>query len=193
MPIPISVARRLRNEDGFGLIELVTAMVILNIGLLALVAGFSSGALAIDRASQLSTASAVGDRHMELFRGILYTSIGLDAETTASVTTVDTRYGCDVVILIDSSQACTAGNRKAQAPEPAACMTTPLPDTCQPTRAVSGPDGKRYRIDTYIVTQTLTAPVARSVKVVSIVIRDDAAPDRILTRQQSTFDASTGT
>jgi Tfp pilus assembly protein PilV len=38
---------RLRGEEGFGLIELLIAMVVLNIGILALVATFQAGALAI--------------------------------------------------------------------------------------------------------------------------------------------------
>ena len=41
----LSVKLPLRSEEGFGLIELLIAMVILNVGLLALVAAFQSGAI----------------------------------------------------------------------------------------------------------------------------------------------------
>jgi len=42
-------------EEGFGLIELLIAMVVLNVGILALVATFQSGALAISRSAYVST------------------------------------------------------------------------------------------------------------------------------------------
>ena len=60
-----SVVRRLAtNEGGFTLVELLIAMVIMAIGIAALVAGFSSGILAVNRA-QLSTAGALADKQME--------------------------------------------------------------------------------------------------------------------------------
>ena len=59
---------RLRSERGFGLIELLMAMVMLNIGVLAIVAAFNSGMFALNRASQISTASALADSQMELPR-----------------------------------------------------------------------------------------------------------------------------
>ena len=43
---------RLRSEQGFGLIELLMAMVMLNIGILAVVAAFNSGIFALNRASR---------------------------------------------------------------------------------------------------------------------------------------------
>ena len=72
---------RARKQDGFGLIELLMAMTILNIGLLAIVAAFNSGAVAIRRASRISTASALADSQMELYRALTYTSIALDSTT----------------------------------------------------------------------------------------------------------------
>ena len=61
--------QRLRSEEGFGLIELLISMVVLNVGILALMAAFNSGALALRRASELSTAAAIADMQMELYRG----------------------------------------------------------------------------------------------------------------------------
>src|SRR5262249_61284681 len=76
---PPRVRMRLRSEAGFGLIELLMAMVILNIGILAIVAAFSSSQFALNRASKISTASALADSQMELFRAIKNDSIALDA------------------------------------------------------------------------------------------------------------------
>ena len=63
----VSVSR-LKNESGFGLIELLIAMVILQVALLGIVAVFSSGAIAMGRASKLGTASVLADRQMEQYR-----------------------------------------------------------------------------------------------------------------------------
>src|SRR6266550_3401148 len=70
--------RRVRDEAGFGLIELLMAMTMLNIGILALVATFSSGSIALKRASTLSNAATLADTQMELFRGLKYSSIVQD-------------------------------------------------------------------------------------------------------------------
>jgi len=43
------VLRRLRQEAGFGLIELLMAMTILNVGILATVAAFNSGIVTLRR------------------------------------------------------------------------------------------------------------------------------------------------
>src|SRR5438874_12771311 len=85
---------RLRNEKGFGLLELLMAMTMLNIGILALVAAFNSGAVALQRASRTSTAAALADTQMELFRAITYATIGLDS---TSVNATDTTYRNDSV------------------------------------------------------------------------------------------------
>ena len=74
---------RLRSEAGFGLIELLMAMVMLNIGILAIVAAFNSGMFALKRASKISTASAIADSQMELYRAITYSAIALDATARA--------------------------------------------------------------------------------------------------------------
>ena len=68
-------ARRLRDEDGIGLVELLIALLVLNVGIFATLAAFTSGALALRRAGHTSTASAIADRYMECFRDASYTNI----------------------------------------------------------------------------------------------------------------------
>src|SRR5437868_13098575 len=63
------VPARAAEEEGFGLIELLFAMVMLNIGILALVAAFQTGAVALARSSSVSTGTAVADKAMEVYRG----------------------------------------------------------------------------------------------------------------------------
>ena len=61
--------RRLaKSEGGFGLVELLIAMAVMSIGITAIVAGYSSGILAVDRAKAGTTAGALADRQMETYR-----------------------------------------------------------------------------------------------------------------------------
>src|SRR5439155_496420 len=53
---------RARDESGFGMLELLMAMVMLNVGILAVVGAFSSGNVALARASRISTAAALADK-----------------------------------------------------------------------------------------------------------------------------------
>jgi type II secretory pathway pseudopilin PulG len=73
------VQLRAREEEGFGLIELVIAMVMLNVGILALVASFQSGAVALARSSSVSNGAAVADKTMEVYRGLKNCAIYLKA------------------------------------------------------------------------------------------------------------------
>jgi type II secretory pathway pseudopilin PulG len=81
---------RLRSEGGFGLIELLMAMVMLNVGILAIVASYNAGIVSLNRASRLSTASTLADAQMELYRALTWSAIALDPSTipaTAPYTT----------------------------------------------------------------------------------------------------------
>src|SRR5215216_2781921 len=70
-----------RRDGGFGLVELLIAMAMLNIGLLAVVAAFSSGIVSINRAGKITTASVLADGQMELYRALRYDAIKLDPNT----------------------------------------------------------------------------------------------------------------
>ena len=59
------------------MIEMVAAMSILVIGLLAVFTMFQSGIIAVQRAGWQTTAAVLADTQMEQFRAIKYESIGL--------------------------------------------------------------------------------------------------------------------
>ena len=63
---------RLHNEGGFGLVELLIAMTVMSIAIFALVAGFSSSAGTLNRASKTATAGVVADKQMEAFHRLQY-------------------------------------------------------------------------------------------------------------------------
>jgi len=173
---------RLRQEDGFGLIELLMAMTILNIGILATVAAFNSGIVALRHAGKVSTASVLADKQMELYRSLTYGSIALDSSSIPA----SAPYNSDPAWA--SVQVTTT-------------CTTPLSDECNASRTTTGPDHHTYRIDTYIVNNnpltTYTPPAgsphaaARSLRTVTVVVRDSANSNKVLAREMSTFDCST--
>lgn len=173
---------RLRAQKGFGLIELLMAMTILNIGILAIVAAFNSGTIAIARASHISTSAALADAQMELYRALTYNSIALDSTSLGSV---DNTYKCDSALGASCPNSTSAEVTTT-------CSGSPVPNECNPSRSVAGADHHKYRIDTYIVTQTPTAQ-SRAVKVVTVVVRDGSTLSaRPFAREASTFDQSTG-
>src|SRR3954451_5068561 len=170
-----------RKQEGFGLIELLMAMTILNIGLLAIVAAFNSGAVAIRRASRISTASALADSQMELYRALTYTSIALDA---TALGTVDNTYKCD------SSLGSSCPN-STSSEVTTACVGSPVPNECNPSRVITGADRHRYRVDTYVVQQS--PPSGRPLKRVTVVVRDYLSPTlRPFAVDSSTSDQATG-
>jgi type II secretory pathway pseudopilin PulG len=184
---------RLRCEQGFGLIELLMAMVMLNIGILAIVAAFNTGIITLNRASRISTAAALADAQMELYRGLPYASIALDATT---VSTVDTTYKAD-----NALSSCTGYPNTTSCLVTTSCSGSPVANECNPSRSVSppnSPDRKKYRVDTYIIlsTATTTPPTptnGRPVKIVTVVVRNPSdLSARPFVRESSTFDASTG-
>ena len=77
---------RLRGEEGFGLIELSMAMVMLNVGILAVVAAFNSGAVALRRSNIVANATVVADQQMEAYRRMRNCEVGLQSLNMPSST-----------------------------------------------------------------------------------------------------------
>ncbi|HEX7256307.1 MAG TPA: prepilin-type N-terminal cleavage/methylation domain-containing protein [Gaiellaceae bacterium] len=166
--------KRLRADQGFGLIELLMAMVILNVGILAIVASFNAGIITLNRASRVTTAAVLADQQMELYRAITYDSIRLASATIpgSAPYTTDAAYNVTQI----TTPSCGAGPS--------------YPNECTATRQATGADGKLYRVNTYIVETTPTG--GRPVKLVTVVVRDDADQSRGFARQASSFDQATG-
>ena len=177
----VSVAQQKRNglgEDaGFGLVELLIAMTMLSIGILALFAMFEAGVRQIARASTVTTAGALADREMESFVAIRYDSIGLP---DSLVTSAATPYSSD------TAYQSSASNRV----DLAACGASPC-TTKVPVQTLTGADGRTYRVDTYVTWHAVTG--GRNTKRVTIVVRDSVTTSKVWARVSSTFDQSTGT
>src|SRR5918999_580346 len=173
-----NAVRRLRaDQQGFGLIELLIAMVILNVGLLAIVASFQAGIVTLSRASRITTAAVLADQQMEQYRAITYDSIRLASATipAAAPYTTDPAYTCSGCTPLITTPTCSG---------------PPYPDECNASRSATGADNKSYQVDTYIRAMTPTG--GRALKQVTIVVRDGVNLSRVYVRQASSFDQSTG-
>jgi type II secretory pathway pseudopilin PulG len=155
------------------MIELVMAMIMLSIGILAIVAAFSSGSVGIRNASRVATAGAIADAQMELYRALRYDAIALDSGSLSSAN-ADTSYTSD--------PAWSSAQVTISCPS--------LPPQCRASRSVPGPDGATYRVDTYISYRYVST---RQGKRVTVVVRDPSvSPPRRLISVPSTFDPATG-
>jgi Tfp pilus assembly protein PilV len=166
--------------------ELLMALTLLNIGILAIVAAFQAGALTITRASRTATATAVADKQMELFRGIPYSCVYENSPPSDATYTGDVAY--DATFGITSGTGCTATPPSASA-------------------TAAGADHHTYRTDTYVAwtctsanptgsaaSPSCAAGSGRPLKKVTVVVRDASGRNagRILVRESSTFDAAYG-
>lgn len=235
------------------MIELLIAMTVMSIGILAVYAMFQSGMVQIKRASNVATAAALADSEMEKFRAVKYAVIGLDdtdvaaadatykadaayktdtptttlaAAIDSAVTTVTVasaagfpasapfRIKVDNEIMVVNSGAGTTSwsvTRGMDATTAAShssgatvthkqrvhlvkCGTGTCTDSV-PTKTATGADGKSYRRDIYVTWQTAqnqSGTTGRSVKLVTIVVRDQTTQSRVYARVASSFDESTG-
>lgn len=172
---------RLRSEDGLGLIEFVIALLIINVAIFALYLSFTAAGAAVLRANRVSTATVVAEKQIELYRAMLWNRIGLEASLISSA-------GASSVHTDDASWA--------DAQTSYASCTTTVPE-CMPVQGpVTGPDGKSWRIDTYVSTLSSGAggvTNGRPVKRVTVTVRRwDAQSDPPLARLVAAFDRSTG-
>lgn len=113
MPITNDVFARARKlsiaasgQAGFGMIELLAAMSVLSVGILALFVMFQAGIVEIRRAGNVTTAAALADSEMEKFRAVKFAVIGLD---DADVAAADATYKADAAYRDDAPATALAG------------------------------------------------------------------------------------
>ena len=110
--------------------ELLVAMTVMAIGIFALVAGFSSGFGAINRASKTSTAGTLADQQMEAFRRGAWGSVvsiagaaktGADGRTYWIVSEVESR--CPDETVPSGTPGCTLSGGTPSRPVKRATVT----------------------------------------------------------------------
>lgn len=150
--------RRLRAEDGQGLIELLAAMAILSVAVAALLGVFVASALSVNRATVRSTALTVASRQMEVYRSLDYACIPV-----------------------------TAGGTLTRPATPTTCPATPasFPNEYAADQLASGtatPDGRTYDVQTVV---TLIA--GGTEKQISVTVRQGSATGPVVGQQTSYF------
>ncbi len=179
------VYTRARDEGGFGLLELLMAMVMLNVGILAIVAAFSSGNAAIARASRVSTGSALADKQIESYRGLIYDNIVfVTSEWNSAV--ADSTYTADTVYVSNMQNPVAP---KALVSTVTNCPTNVPATSCDPSYTTTGPDHRSYRVDTYLYYDAPSG--GNQLKTITVVVRPASDPSRTYARVSSTFDSST--
>jgi type II secretory pathway pseudopilin PulG len=154
------VRERLRDESGFGLLELMIALIVLNVALFATITAFNSSTVAIARSAKVSAATAVADKQMEVYRSLQNCAIWLDPTSfpaTSGGSTDDALYRADTnaysyaqngtkqtVAFFDKSQtaavqaqlpwATSATSQAANAP-----WNGDIPTSCTPTAGTTPP------------------------------------------------------
>src|SRR2546430_10540185 len=168
------------------MLELLMAMVMLNVGILAIVAAFSSGNAALARASQISTAAALADKQLEIYRGQDYDNI-LFITSEWNAAKADSTYTSDSVYQQNMANPVAP---KALVATLTTCPSGVPTQACDPSVTTTGADHRSYRVDTYLYYDTPS--YGNQLKTITVVIRDSANLSKSLARVSSTFDPATG-
>jgi type II secretory pathway pseudopilin PulG len=143
-----------------GLIELLIAMGVTSISIMALVAGFSSGNVALERANNAASAASVADAEMENYRALRYDAITISPGCLAPA--------CPPTLATTP----TAGNGRTYNMEvtlgwmcPVGTLGAPIPPATEPR---------------------CSSPTSHPTKVVRIVVKNQAGT-KTLYSQSTTF------
>ena len=187
-----SLLRRVAGSDGFGIIEVVVAMVILSLAIMALMSVFTASALSLHRSGQRGTAVSMAESQMEIYRTLAFTGIRIDGTLipTASTNTYVSGHTADASIPPSTGQALAGQNGDA------ACPSATLPAACYPVQTVTGADGRSYTVDTYVDyvnsdgTLSIATPASGlTLKLVTVVVRDPTT-GTVLANDSSAFHSS---
>lgn len=153
------------------MVELLTAMFVLAVALTAVIAVFLSSVLITGRSSQQTTAAFLADQQLEAYRTMVSRDIGLDLGN-GTVNALDSNYKNDAACANSTTNKTCASNGVAATEtgptgvnqDSCATIDSWYPNTlpCTPSRVVgpsttpASPDGRTYRIDTYIVQLAAT-------------------------------------
>jgi type II secretory pathway pseudopilin PulG len=169
---------RAQSEDGFLMVELVAAVVIISIALLALLGAYSLGYFAINSSGQTTQAGLLANNQLELYAAIPYASIGLDATTLASVKSTDPYYSTDEAALPGSGSDVTISGCGSSA-------------QCSPVQTITGGDHKTYKLETFIrmIANPSVSGTNRTEKIITVLVRNMSNAGAKVVTMQTGFDS----
>ena len=157
--MPPGARRRLIDEDGFGMVELIISVFVLTVALLAIGVAFGTAFVSVRAAAKQTVAAKLADTQMERYAALAYSSIGLDATTLSSAKASDTTYTADLAAL----NAARSGTDVTIS----GCGTSAQ---CLPVQTTTGTDGKSYRVETFI--RDVTSFTTWQERTVTVIVRD---------------------
>lgn len=163
---------RARSEGGFLTIELIVAVFVITIALLALMASYDDAFLSLHSSAKTTSSGLLAENQLELYASLPYASIGLDSSTLTSVKAHDTYYSTDEAALPGSGTDATITS----------CGSTAQ---CSPVQTLTGSDGNSYKLETFIRSLTNPSTTSWKEKVVTVVVRDlsSSGDPKVLTTQ----------
>jgi Tfp pilus assembly protein PilV len=149
------VATRVREENGFGMVELLVAIVMLNIGILALMGSFASSTLSLRGSGYTSNATVLADKAIEVYRDLYSSAIYLTQASITAAPAAYATYGSATNRITDSTNGSTYADISASK---SSCLpklsdgslAITWMDPTNATQTVTGPDGKSYTMYVYV-------------------------------------------
>jgi type II secretory pathway pseudopilin PulG len=135
--------RRVRDETGSMLIELLIAMTFLSIAVAALVGVFASTQISLRNTGIEGTALTLAESQIEVYKTMAYADMEISSVTIpGSGDVYVTANSTDATMPLSTGQV-TGGTTTA------CTNVVDLVADCA-TQTTTGPDGRSYRIDTYV-------------------------------------------
>jgi hypothetical protein len=176
--------RRLRAETGSMLVELLIAMTFLVVAIGGVLSVYSSSLMTLRHSSMEGNALTLADKQLELYNTLPNASVQLDAGSIPN--------GSDPYVTAHSSDATIPSSTgQVTGASGASCTAVTTPQPACATQTVNGPDGRSYRVDTYIVSVNPNSGyTTRTVKAVTVVVRslDGGVVGGIKARSSSAYD-----
>lgn len=152
--------QRAREEAGFLTIELMVAIVLITVALLALMAAYDGAFASLHSSGQTSSAGLLAENQLELYASLPYSSIGLDTTTLSTVKGADANYSTDEAALPGSGSDVTITG----------CGTSAQ---CSPVQTLTGSDHHAYKVETFIRALTNPSETSWTEKVITVIVRDE--------------------
>jgi hypothetical protein len=167
------VRRRLRDERGSMLVELLIAMTFLGVTIGALMSVYTSSVMSLRHSSIEGNALTLVDKKLEIYRTLPYDSIALNSGSIPSASDIYATKPPGTLSAVQKSSI-TSGQATG--------------GTYSATETVIGPDNRTYRVDTYIFPYTPSTGQAGKQVTVTARLVTGATVGTIRAQSVSAFD-----
>lgn len=151
---------RVHSEAGFLTIELMVAIVLITVAILALMAAYGGAFSSLHSSGKTSSAGLLAENQLELYASLPYSSVGLDTSTLNSVKSTDSNYGTDEAALPGSGADVTITGCGISA-------------KCSPVQTLTGADHHTYKVETFIRALTNPSETSWTERVITVIVRDE--------------------